>query len=74
VLQKGPRGNNPKSELILFLKKEDETYRHVRAACTHPVVIFYKKIGLRLPLKILKQLGFQEVSWYYRDEQRRGKT
>jgi hypothetical protein len=33
-----------------------------------PGGIFLKKIGLRLPQKKLKQLGFREVSSFNRDE------
>jgi hypothetical protein len=33
-----------------------------------PGCVFIFLIGLRLPLKKLKQLGFREVSWYNCDE------
>jgi hypothetical protein len=62
VFQKAPRGYNPKSELFKLFLKEDETHffkkydRHVRVACTHPVV-FYFLVGLRF-LKNLSNSDF----------------
>jgi hypothetical protein len=56
----------PKSELLKFFLKEDEgqlikkRHRYVHAARSC-LVSFFKKNGLRLPQKKLKQLGIRVI-------------